>query len=256
MNIFGNALDWLTDPEHWRGSSGFPTLILAHVEYTLLSLAIAALIAVPAGWAIGHTGRGRGFAVALAGAARALPSLGLLTFLVLILGVALKTPAALFVLVVLAIPSILAGAYAGVEAAPRAAIDSARAMGMTSRQILFRVEVPLGLPLLLGGIRNACLQVVSTVTIAAFIGLPNLGITLIRGLRLGRYEEMLAGALLIAALALLFDAVLALAQRFAVPPGVLVAQGRRTRRSRQRATDDAPPPAAPAPSKPVLSKGP
>lgn len=259
MNLFGDAFGWLTDPSHWEGSSGFPTLIGAHLRDTLLALLIAAVIAVPAGWAIGHTGRGRGIAVALAGAARALPSLGLLTFLVLILGVGLKIEAAIFVLVVLAVPSILAGAYAGVEATPRAAIDGARAMGMTEWQILLRVEVPLGLPLLIGGVRNAALQVVSTVTIAAYVGLPNLGTTLILGLRLGRYEQMLAGALLIAALALLLDAVLAAAQRFAVPRGVLVAQGRRARSTAGGNPSGGAPVAAgatAAPSKPVLSKGP
>ena len=229
MTIFGDAFDWLTDPGRWSGPSGLASLIGAHVLDTLLALVVAVLVAVPVGWAIGHTGRGRTAAVALAGAARALPSLGLLTFLVLVFGVGLKTTAALVVLVILAVPSILAGAYAGVESAPRASVDAARAMGMTGTQVLLKVEVPWGLPLLWGGIRAACLQVVSTVTIAAYVGLPNLGTTLIRGLRLGRYEEMLAGALLIAALALLLDGLLALAQRLAVPRGVLTAQGRTTR---------------------------
>lgn len=225
MTLFADAFAWLADPGNWTGPAGIPAMVGAHLRFTLMSLALAACIGVPAGWAIGHTGRGRGFAVALAGAARALPSLGLLTFLVLVLGVAVKEAAAVLTLVALAVPSILAGAYSGIDAVPRATIDSARGIGMTPWQVLWRVEVPLGLPLLLGGLRAASLQVVSTVAIAAYVGLPNLGTSLIRGLRLGRYEEMLAGALLIAALALVLDGLLALAQRLAVPHGVHVARG-------------------------------
>lgn len=220
MNLFADAFAWLSDPAHWQGTSGIPTLLRAHLAYTFGSLLIAVLLATPAGWAIGHTGRGRGLAVALVGAARALPSLGLLTYLVLVLGVGLKEAAAVLVLVLLALPSILAGAYAGIDAIDRGVIDAARGTGMTPWQVLWRVEVPLGLPLLLGGVRAGTLQIVSTVTIAAFVGLPNLGSYLIAGLRLGDYAQMLAGALLIAALALALDGLLALVQRLTVPRGV------------------------------------
>lgn len=223
MNLFADALAWLTDPANWTGPFGIPTLTLAHLTYTLLALVLACAVAAPAGWAIGHTGHGRSFAVALAGAARALPSLGLLAFLVLVLGVGLKEVATVVVLVLLAIPPILAGAYAGIDAIPRGTLDSARGVGMTGWQRLWRVEVPLGLPLLLGGVRGASLQVVSTVMIAAFIGLPNLGTFLIAGQRLGDYARMLAGAILVAALALVLDGVLAVAQRLTVPRGVRMA---------------------------------
>lgn len=243
MSIFAEAFTWLTDPEQWEGSSGIPALLGAHIAYSLLALVIATAIAAPLGWAIGHTGRGRSFAVGLTGAARAMPSLGLLTLLVLLGGVGLKAVSAVVVLVVLAVPSIMAGAYAGIDAVPRPAVDAARGVGMTGSQVLWRLEVPLGLPLLLGGVRAGALQVVSTVTIAAFVGLPNLGTYLIRGLRLGRYEEMLGGALLIAALALLIDGVLALAQRLAVPRGVHVARG-----TRAGAPRVAPRPTSPGPS--------
>lgn len=221
MNLFAQAFDWLADPSHWQGQAGIPALLGEHLLYTLASLALAVLIAAPAGWAIGHTGRGRAIAVALAGAARALPSLGLLTYLVLLLGVGLKEGAAIAVLVILAVPSILAGGYSGIDAIDRSTIDAASAMGMTPWQVLWRVEVPLGLPLLIGGVRAGALQIVSTVTIAAYIGLPNLGTLLISGLRLGDYPRMLAGALLIATIALALDGLLALCQRLAVPRGVL-----------------------------------
>ena len=236
MSLFADAIAWLTSPEQWDGSSSsIPVLMGLHLLYTLLSMLAASAIAIPIGWAIGHTGRGREVAVAFAGAARALPSLGLLTFLVLLLGVLQKPLSAVIVLVVLAVPSILAGAYAGVQAVDRRTVDAARAMGMTGRQVLWRVEVPLGLPLLIGGLRGGMLQVVSTVAISAYIGLPNLGTYLIKGQRLGDYAQMLGGALLIVVLALLLDAALALTQRLAVPRGVVVARSGTNRNSRRAA---------------------
>ena len=117
-------------------------------------MVIAAIIAVPLGWLIGHTGKGRDIAVAISGAARAIPSFGLLILLVLLLGVLRTTEAAIITFVLLAIPSILAGAYAGFEAIDRRVVDAARSMGMTEWQILWRVEVPLGLSLLVAGIRS------------------------------------------------------------------------------------------------------
>jgi len=131
-----------------------------------------------------------------------------------------KPEAALITFVLLALPSLLAGAYAGIESIDRQTIDAARAMGMTGWQVLWRVEVPLGLPLLVAGLRAAALQVVATVTIAAYIGLGGLGQPIIAGLSLRRYDEVLGGALLVAALALVIDGLLALAQRAAVPAGL------------------------------------
>ena len=139
--------------------------------------------------------------------------------------------------VLLAIPSILAGAYAGIEAVDRRVIDAARAVGMTEWQILWKVEVPLGLPLLIGGLRAATLQVVATATLAAYVGLGGLGIYIFRGLPLQRYEEMLGSALLIAALALVLDGIFALIQQFAVPRGVSAGRAKdvRTSSTRRRA---------------------
>lgn len=193
-----------------------------HVFLTLLSVAIAAAIAVPLGWLIGHTGRGRELAVGLSGAARALPTLGLLFFVALLAGRSLAV--GLLVLVVLAIPPILAGAYSGLEAVDRRTVDAARAMGMTEWQILRKVEIPLGLPLLIGGIRSAVLQVVATATLAAFIGLGGLGGYIQAGLSIRDFTQMLAGALLVTALALVLEGVFALLQRLAVPRGVVASR--------------------------------
>jgi osmoprotectant transport system permease protein len=220
VNLIADALAWIFAPEQWQGPGSLAVLLLQQIVFTVLAVVIAAVVAVPIGWAIGHTGRGREVAVAAAGAARAVPSFGLLVLLVLLFGVLHKPEAAVITFVLLAIPSLLAGAYSGFEAIDRPVIDAARAMGMTSRQVLWRVEVPLGLPLLIGGLRAATLQVVATVTIAAYVNLGGLGLPIISGLRLRDYDMVLGGAILVAALALGIDAVLALVQRAAVPRGL------------------------------------
>lgn len=224
MNLIANALDWLADPEQWHGGGGLHALIGQHLLFTVASVLLASLIAIPAGWVIGHTGKGREIAVAAAGIARAVPSFGLLILLVLLFGVLHKPEAAMLTFLVLAIPSLLAGAYTGFEAIDRKTIDAARAMGMTEWQILFKVEIPLGLPLLVGGIRSAVLQVVATVTIAAYVNLGGLGLPIISGLNLRRFDMVLGGALLVAALALVLDLALAVAQRAAAPRGRRLAQ--------------------------------
>lgn len=216
MNLFVEAFAWIFSPERLTGSLTLPAAIAQHLAFTFVSVLIAAVIAIPLGWLIGHTGRGREVAVFLSGAARALPSLGLVVLLVLLIGVNLKTEAAVVAFVLLAIPSILAGAYAGFEAIDRTVIDAGRAMGMTEWQILWKIEVPLGLSLLIGGIRAATLQVVATVTIAAYVGLGGLGFFILQGIPLRRFDQILGASLLVVALALVLDGVFALLQRAVV----------------------------------------
>lgn len=222
MNLFAEALAWLFAPERWEGPYALPVLLGQHLYYTAISVLIAAVIALPAGWLIGHTGRGREIAVAISGAARAIPSFGLMVLLVLLLGVLRVPEAVVITFVLLAIPSLLAGAYTGLEAIDRRVIDSARAMGMTQWQVFVKVELPLGLPLLVGGIRSALLQVIATVTIAAYVNLGGLGWPIIQGIPLRRFDQVLGGAILVALLALIVDLVLAAAQRMAEPAGVRV----------------------------------
>jgi osmoprotectant transport system permease protein len=237
VNLFAEAIAWLTAPERYEGASSLPIRIGEHLFFTFIAVLIAAVIAIPLGYLIGHTGRGREIAVGISGAARALPSFGLILLLVLLIGVTQKPLAAFIAFVLLAIPSILAGAYSGLEAIDRRIIDSARAVGMTEWQILWKVEVPLGLPLLIGGIRSAALQVVATVTLAAYIGLGGVGLYIISGLALRKFDQMLGAAIVIVTLALVIDALFALLQRVITPRGV--AAGRpsdtRTRSSRPRA---------------------
>ena len=220
MNYFAEAFAWMLDPARFGGPGGIGVRMAEHVAYSLVAVLIAAFGAVPLGYLVGHTGRGRGFVVASSGAARALPTLGVLTLAGLLLGIGLVAP--MIALVLLAFPSVLAGAYAGVEAIDRQTIDAARAIGHSEWQILTRVEIPLGLPLLLGGLRSAVLQVVATATLAAYVGAGGLGRFLFLGLKTQDYAQMLAASLLVMLIAVVFDVVFevleALSRRLAPSP--------------------------------------
>ncbi|WP_130864774.1 ABC transporter permease [Acidipropionibacterium timonense] len=225
MNQFALTLTWLSNGSHWVGADGLATRLLEHLEYTALAVVIAAVLAVPAGLVIGHTGRGRTAAVALTGALRSLPSLGLLTLLAVATtwGITRPVVPATIVLVLLAIPPLLAGSYSGVEAIDPDVVDGARACGMSPRQVLARVEIPLATPLLLGGLRSAVLQVVATATICSYLGMGGLGRPILDGLAVSDYPQMLAGAIIVIALALLLDLLLSLAGRVATGRGVRTA---------------------------------
>ena len=227
MSFLWAALLWIADPAHWGGPTGIGTRLVEHLLYSLLALVLAAVIALPLGLWIGHTGRGRAVAIATTGALRALPSLGLLTFLAVALGVGIGAALlpATIVLAVLAIPPILAGAYAGVEGIDPDVVDGARATGMSEWQIVTRVELPLATPMVIGGIRSAMLQVLATATIAAYLGLGGLGRFILDGLPVRDYPQMLAGAILVTLLALLADGVLVALQRSVVSVGVRTATG-------------------------------
>ena len=214
MSIVDETVDWFADGSNWTSSDGVPIRTLEHLGYSGLTVGLAAAVAIPVGLWIGHTGRLRGSAVALTGAMRALPTLGLLTWFVLISGIGLTAP--ILALVILAIPPLLAGAYSGLEAVDRQTIDAARAMGMTEWQILVRVEIPLAVPLLVGGVRSAVLQVVATATVAAYVGLGGLGRFIIDGQALSDYPEMVAGSILVIVLALALDAVFVGLQKIAL----------------------------------------
>jgi osmoprotectant transport system permease protein len=222
MNAFADAFAWIADPAHWTGPDGIPTRVLEHLAYSGLTVAIAILIAVPLGLFIGHTGRWRGVSIGATSALRALPTLGLLTFLAIVFpfGIRLALIPTVIVLVVLAIPPLLAGAYSGIESVDHRTVDAARAMGMTEWQILWKVEIPLALPLIIGGIRSAVLQVVATATVAAYISLGGLGRYIIDALPVRDYTKVLVGALLVTLLALVLEAILVLIQRLTVPAGV------------------------------------
>lgn len=217
MNYFETTIEYILDADHWTGAMGLGILTAQHVGYSLLGVGLSALIGVPLGWWVGHTGKGRGLAVVVSGAVRALPTLGLITLFGLALGIGLRAP--LLALVILALPSVLAGAYTGIEAADRVAVDGARASGMSEAQVLARVEIPLGAPQLVGGLRSAGLQVIATATLAAYTGAGGLGRLMFLGLKTQDYTSMLVASFLVVVLALVSEAVFSLVQRAVAPAG-------------------------------------
>lgn len=222
---------WLVGPDSWSGPDGIGARALEHVGYSVVVVIVAALIAIPLGLYVGHTRRGQ-WLVSLANALRAVPTLGLLFAVTLWLGPHLRGDTAflipsLIVLVILAIPPILSGAYAGVQAVDPAARDAARGVGMTQPEVLRQVEIPCALPLLLSGLRSAVLQVIATATIAAVVGLGGLGRYLIDGIAEGNYAKTAGGSILVAVMALLADGLLAVVQRTVVSPGLAPHRGRR-----------------------------
>lgn len=241
MNIFAQVSRYLTTGSNWSlgDSMSISARLLQHLQYTVLALAIAAVIALPVGFYIGHTGRAAFVAINAGNAGRSLPTLGLLTFMVTLIGIGLVP--AIIALVVLAVPPLLTNVYAGLRAVDPAAVDAARGMGMKSWQILFQVECPMALPIMLSGLRNATLQVVATATVAAYVGLGGLGRYLIDGLALHDYVQVVSGAILVAVLAVVLDVVLSAIQRLVVSAGVT---GRAATRRRRPAAAVVPPVAA------------
>ena len=211
---------YLFDHANWEWASpqSIPHRIIEHLQFTAIGLALAAAIAIPIGLYIGHTNRGAFIAINIGNAGRSVPTFGLLSLIVTLIGLG-QLPLIL-ALVVLAVPPILTTTYAGLRAVDPAAVDAARGMGMRPLQTLFQAEVPIALPLILSGLRSAALQVVATATVAAYVGLGGLGRLLVDGLSLNQYDRVVAGAVLVAALAILIDLAGSLVQRLVVSPGV------------------------------------
>ncbi len=218
MSFFSWAWGWVTTEANWRGPGSIPQQLLAHLGYSGLPLLIAALIAIPAGLIIGHTGRGALLVVNVANAWRAIPTLGLLVLLVVLLGFSPLTW--LLPLVVLAIPPILVNVAQGVAGVDADVKDAAKGMGMTPWQQAIRVEVPIAMPLILVGLRTAAIFVVATATIAAYIGLGGLGRFIVDGLDSYQFGPVAGGALLVVILAVLVLALFALLSRLVVPAGL------------------------------------
>jgi osmoprotectant transport system permease protein len=223
MSYFG----WLFDPANWTTSDGIPARLVEHLGYVALTMIIALVLSVPLGAWVGHTNRGGFLVVGSANALRALPTLGVLILLVFPFGLSIFGP--LVALIVLAVPPLLAGTYAGVRNVDPAVVDAARGMGMRGREVLLRVELPNALPLIIGGVRSAVLQVVSTATIAAYVGLGGLGRFIFDGLAQRDFPQMIGGSVLVALLAIIADLLLAALQKLVVSPGLQAAPSGRRR---------------------------
>nr|WP_231747483.1 ABC transporter permease subunit [Auraticoccus cholistanensis] len=195
----------MLDAENWAGPSGIWVRIGQHVFYSVASVLLAALVAIPLGVLIGHTRRGDAVVSGLSNAARAVPTLGLLVLVVTLMGSG-YLPVVL-ALAVLAVPPVLVNTAAGFRGADPGAVHAGRALGMTGWQLVRQVELPLAVPLVVSGLRSASLQVVATATVAALAAAGGLGRFVVDGQNLGPggYPQMFAGAVLVALLAVLVD---------------------------------------------------
>jgi osmoprotectant transport system permease protein len=234
VDFFGDVVDWFSDGSHWSGEDGVIHRLAEHVQISVVSLLIAAAIALPIGIVLGHLRRGGLVAINTSNVGRALPTLAVLIFLVQIFGIgdppgplaftgSLPT---LIALVALAIPPMLTNAYVGMTDVDADVRESAEGMGMSGWQQLSRVELPIALPLIMAGVRTAAVAIVATATLAAYIGWGGLGRFIIDGLASQDNVEVFAGAVLVALLSVVFEFALAAVQRLVVSPGLRVGRER------------------------------
>jgi len=223
MSFLNFAWNWLKSSAQWHGSSGIPVRILEHLLYSSVSLLVAALIAIPLGILIGHTRRGVFLAINMANVWRAIPTLGFLILMVILIGFAtvVRIPVAVLTpLVALAIPPILVNTYEGVAGVDADLKDAALGMGMTQWQLVRKVELPLATPLIILGLRTAAIFVVATATIAAYVAAGGLGRYIIDGLAANNYAEVAGGAVVVVVLALAVQLLFVGVRRLVVPEGL------------------------------------
>jgi osmoprotectant transport system permease protein len=228
VNFLSDVASFLTDGANWSGDEGIPTLFLQHLQLTVVSVAFAALIAVPIGVVVGHVRRGGALAVNLANVGRALPALALLILAVQVVGVGkpegllrvVQSVPAFVAMVALAVPPMVANSYVGVSGIDDDVRQAARGMGMSGRQVLVRVELPLAMPLIWAGVRTATIAVVGTATLAAIVDSGGLGRYIVDGLATFNQVKVFAGGLLVALLAIGLEVLLAGIQRRFVSPGL------------------------------------
>jgi osmoprotectant transport system permease protein len=222
MGLFGDTIQWFMDGANWTGPNGIPTRTLQHVELSAAAVVLALLVALPIGMFIGHAHRGQFAAVSIANLGRAIPSFAILSIVFQIMLVYFKGAAfgfwpTVIALFLLAIPPILTNTYVGVEGVDQDVVEAARGMGMREHEVLRRIEVPLGAPLMIAGVRTSAVQVVATATLAALIAGGGLGRYIIDGFAQGDEPKVLAGAILVALLAIATEGFFALVQRAVVP---------------------------------------
>ena len=222
MSLLDQVWAWFSNPAHWQGSNGIPVRLLEHVQISAESVAIGALIALPLGVALGHYGRFGTLAINISNTGRAVPSFGLLVIAFQIFG--LGEAPIILALTALAIPPMVTNSYVALREVDPDVKDAARGMGYRELAQLLGVELPLAVPLIMAGIRTSAVQVVATATLAAFIAGGGLGRYIVDGYATQRYEEMVAGAVLVALLALATELGLSALQRMLVPRGIRLLQ--------------------------------
>ncbi|MCA6092322.1 ABC transporter permease [Streptomyces sp. SCA3-4] len=217
MGVVERTWEWLTTTAHWSGTDGVWHRLGEHLFLTVVCLLISCAIALPVAVLLGHVGKGGALAVNISNVGRAVPTFAVLVLLLLSpLGTHGSWPTVI-ALVLFAIPPLLTNAYVGMREVDRDMVEAARGMGMTGGQIIARVELPLAFPLILTGVRSAAVQVVATTTLAALPGGGGLGRIITAGFRLTDTAQVVAGALLVAVLALLVEGAFVLLQRLLDP---------------------------------------
>jgi osmoprotectant transport system permease protein len=217
MGGLTDAWTWLTTRSNWSGESGAGHRLAEHLTVSGISFALACLVALPVALWLGHIGRGGALAVNISNVGRAVPTFAVLALLLLTPLRSMGDLPTVIALVLFAVPPLLTNAYTGMRAVDRAVVEAARGMGMSGRQLFVRVELPLAYPLIMTGVRSAAVQVIATATLAAMTGGGGLGRIITAGFNTYDTAQVVAGALLVAALALLVEGVLAAAARLLDP---------------------------------------
>ena len=218
MEFLGDVVDYFSTAANWWGTEGIVHRLQEHVVMSFVSLVVAMLIALPVGLVLGHTGRGGPLVINLSNLGRAIPSFAIIVLTASIVGIGAKP--AFIALVALAVPPMVTNTYTAVRGVDREVKEAAIGMGLTGRQVLWRVEVPMGLPLIMAGVRTSGVQVVATATLAALVGWGGLGRYIIDGLATREFDEVFVGAVLVALLSLLVELGLGAFQRLVVPTGL------------------------------------
>lgn len=218
MDFLGRVVEWFTTGSHWAGEAGALHRLVEHLTMSGGSILVAAALALPLGIWLGHTGRGGAIAINVSNIGRAIPSFAILVIAAQIVGIGWKP--AFAALVALAIPPMVTNAYVGMREVDADVRESARGMGMTGAQSLFRVELPVALPLVMTGVRTAAVQVVATATLAALVAWGGLGRFIVDGISQRDFVQVFAGAALVALLSILTELALAGLQHLLVPKGL------------------------------------
>ncbi|MFC9076153.1 ABC transporter permease [Streptomyces sp. NPDC057062] len=216
MKTLDDTWNWLADSAHWAGDDGIWHRLAQHLVLTVVCLVVSCLIALPVAFVLGHLGKGGVLAVNISNVGRAVPTFAVLVLLLLTPVGAWGEGPTVVALVLFAVPPLLTNAYVGMREVDRDVVRAARGMGMTGRQTLFRVELPLSLPMVLNGVRIAAVQLVATATIAALAGGGGLGRIITAGFNLASTPQVVAGALLVAGFALIVEGIFETVERLAL----------------------------------------
>lgn len=226
MEILVDAFAWLTAPEQWSGANGIPARTLEHLQLSVVAILVAVLLTVPPALYLAHRRKAEFVASAVVNIGRAVPSFGIVVLAALLFltwGVPIRFWSTVVALIALALPPVFTNTYSAIRNVDAATVEAARGMGLTERQVLLGVELPIGAPVILNGIRVAWAQVLATATLGAVVSSGGgLGRYIVDGFVVGRggYDEVFGGAVLVAALTILGDRVFDLSERVTLSPGV------------------------------------